>query len=161
MSSSVFLCHAQTDADNAAVNQVATSFNNSWNKHDFKDMSNYTMKDADFINPVGIWWKGRSDVQKSIQHAHDAILKNTPMTMLSTSIRFVTPSVALVTVIGKVGTFYPPAGVDNGQNKAGGNRVISTMVIVKQNGKWLFASLQATDINEDIVKTDPSSRTRQ
>jgi uncharacterized protein (TIGR02246 family) len=155
MSSFAFVCHAQTDADKAAINQVVTSFFNSWNNHDFKDISGYTTEDADFINPVGIWWKGRSDAQKSLQHLHDTMLKNTPLTALSTTTRFVTPSVALVTVISKIGTFYPPDGVDNGHNKSGDNRAVSTMVIVKQNGKWLLAASQATDINEDVVKMDP------
>ena len=83
------------------------------------------------------------------------MLKNTPLTALSATMRFVTPSVALVTVIGKIGTFYPPDGVDNGHNKFGDNRGVSTMVIVKQNDKWLIASSQATDINEDVVKMGP------
>jgi uncharacterized protein (TIGR02246 family) len=161
INSFVFVCHAQTDADKAAVNKVVTSFNNSWNNHNFKDMSSYSMEDVDIINPVGIWWKGRSNAQQSIQHLHDAVLKKTPMTTLSATTRFVTPSVALVTVIGKIGTFYPPDGVDNGHNKSGDNRVIGTMIIVKQNNKWLLASSQAIDINEDIVKTDPLSKTRQ
>jgi hypothetical protein len=89
------------------------------------------------------------------------MLKNTPLTELSTTTRFVTPSVALVTVISKIGTFYPPDGVDDGHNKSGDNRAVSTMVIIKQNGKWLLAASQATDTNEDVVKMDPSSKTRQ
>src|SRR5690349_13416383 len=97
MSSFAFVCHAQTEADKAAVNQTATSFYNSWNNHDFKDMSSYTTEDVDIINPAGIWWKGRSDAQKSLQGLHETIFKNTPLTTLNTMTRFVTPSVALVT----------------------------------------------------------------
>lgn len=161
ISSFGFVCHAQTDADKAAVNQVITSFYNSWKNHDFKDISSYTVEDADFINPVGLWWKGRSDVEKSLQHLHNTVLKNTPLTALSTTTRFITPTVALVTTISKIGAFYPPDGVDNGHNKSGDNTGVSTMVIVKQNNKWMLASLQVTNINEDAVKMDPSSGTRQ
>lgn len=155
------MSYAQTDADKAAVNQVVVAFNNSWNNHNYKDMSSYTTEDVEAINPAGVLWKGRNDVQQSLQHVHDVILKNTPMTTLSTTTRFISPSVALVTAIGKVGTFYPPDGVDNGHNKAGGNRVIGTMIIVKQNDKWLLASSHATDINEEIVKIDPLGKTKQ
>jgi uncharacterized protein (TIGR02246 family) len=161
ISSFAFVCHAQTDADKTAVNQVATSFYNSWNNHDFKDMSSYTTEDVEFINPVGVWWNGRGDAQKSLQHLHDTMLKNTPLTALSTTTHFITPSVAVVTIIAKVGTFYPPDGVDNGHNKSGDNRGVETMVIVKQNGKWLLALSQSTDINEDVVRMDPLSKTRQ
>ena len=161
ISSFAFVCHAQTDADKASVNHVVTSLFNSWNNHDFKDMSSYTTEDADFINPVGVWWKGRSDAQKSLQHLHDTMLKNTPDTVLSTTTRFVTPSVALVIFISKTGTFYFPDGVDNGHNKHGDNRAVSIMVIVKQNDKWLLAATQGTDINEYVIKMDPLNRTPQ
>lgn len=161
ISSFAFACHAQTEADKAAVSQVVMASNNSWNNHNYNDMSSYATEDVEVINPAGVLWKGRSDVQQSLQHVHDAILKNTPMTTISTTTRFVNPSVALVTAVGKVGTFYPPDGVDNGHNKAGDNRVVSTLTIVKQNGKWLLAALQATDVNEEIVKIDPLGKTKQ
>ena len=63
---------------------------------------------------------------------HATFFKNTPLTEKSRDTRFVTPSVALVTIINMIGTFYPPDGVDNGHNKSGNNRVLTTMLIVKQ-----------------------------
>lgn len=161
VSSSICVCYGQTGTDKAAVDKLVTSYFNSWNNHDFKDMISYTTEDFDLISPVGTWLKGRSDAQKSLQHLHDTMLKNTPLTELSTTTRFVTPSVAIVTVISKTGTFYFPDGVDNGQNKHGDNRAISTMVMVKKNDKWLLVQLIGTDINEYVIKTDPLSRTPQ
>jgi uncharacterized protein (TIGR02246 family) len=154
VSTFISTAYAQTAADKEAVNQVANAAANSWKNHDYKDMSSYTTEEVYFINPAGMLWKGRADVQKSFQQMHNTFFKNTALTEESRDIQFVTPTVAVVTAVSKVGTFYPPDGVDNGHNKSGGDRSLGTMMVVKQKGKWLLAGGQVTDINEELGKTD-------
>src|SRR4051812_44481150 len=134
--------YAQTAADKEAVNKVANASANSWKNHDYKDLSSYTTEDVYFINPAGMLWKGRDDVQKSFQQMHKTFFKNTAIIEETRDIQFVTPTVAAVTLVSKIGTFYPPDGVNNGHNKSGDNRSIGSMLVVKQKGKWLLAGAQ-------------------
>jgi uncharacterized protein (TIGR02246 family) len=147
--------YSQTDADREAVNQVATSFLNSFKNHDFSDMGNYTTQDVNVINPAGMWWKSRTDVQKAFLTFHQTFLKNVTMTEDSRTVRFIDPNVAIINLIVKMSAFYPPDGVDRGNNKRGDNRGVATMVVVKQNGKWLLTSAQNTTIDEQAAPINP------
>src|SRR5690349_16290355 len=72
------------------------AFLTSWNRHDFSDMKNYIAEDCDFVNAVGMHWKGREAVQYAHHTLHQSILKNTPMEKRSVTIRFLKPEVAIV-----------------------------------------------------------------
>ena len=139
---------AQSSKD-ADIVRVANAFFNSWNKHDFSDMASYTTDDVSVVINVGVLWKGRSVVQASHENAHKTVMKNTSFTPdpSTVSSRLVTPDVAVVNMVAKMDAFYPPDGVDHGNNKAGDNRVMITIVEVKKNGKWLVTAIQGTDIN--------------
>jgi hypothetical protein len=88
-------------------------------------------------------------VQNGHQNAHKAVMKNTSFIPDQQSIftRYITPDVAVVNMVAKMGAFYPPDGVDRGNNKAGDNRVMLTIVEVKKNGKWLLTAAQGTTID--------------
>lgn len=55
------------------------------------------------------------------------------MTVETMAIRFVTPDVALATVVHQVSPYEMPKGTVHQ-----GERQIKTYVVVKQNGKWLL-----------------------
>jgi uncharacterized protein (TIGR02246 family) len=152
---SVFNTYSQSASDKEAVNQVATSFLSSFKNHDFSNMKDYAVQELNVINPAGMWWKNRNDVQKAFLAFHQTFLKNASMTEESRSIRFIDPDVAIVNLIVRMSAFYPPDGVDRGTNKRGDNRAIATMVVVKQNGKWLLTSAQNTTIDEQAAVNNP------
>ena len=55
---------AQNDTSGQkAIEAQIDAFITSWNKHDFSDMKNYIAEDCDFVNVVGMHWKGREEVQ--------------------------------------------------------------------------------------------------
>src|ERR1700712_5638697 len=92
-------------ADEQMINSQYNAFLTSWNNHSFSDMEKYTTADCDWVNIVGMWWKGRKQVQFAHQTFHNGMFKNTPPTSVSTTIRFVTNDVAIVHAVAKVGTF--------------------------------------------------------
>lgn len=146
---------AQLSSDKEAVNQVATSFLNSFKNHDFSDMDTYALQDVNVINPAGMWWKSRADVQKAFRAFHQTFFKNASMTEERRSVRFISQDAAIIHLIVKMSAFYPPDGVDRGNNKRGDNRHVATMVVVKHNNKWLLASIQNTAIDEQQVLNEP------
>ena len=155
VSSVVYNTSNQTPDDREAVNNVATAFLNSFKKHNFSDTNTYTIQDVNVINPAGMWWKKRADVQKAFHTFHQTFFKNVTMTEESRSVRFIDPDVAIINLIVKMSAFYPPDGVDRGNNKRGDNRNVATMVVVKKDNKWLLASAQNTAIDEQAAPINP------
>jgi len=147
--------YAQSSKNNEELISVANAFFNSWNKHDFSDMPGYTTEDISFVISPGILWKGRSDVQNRHQTSHKVIMKNTsflpdPQSYFT---RYITPDVVVINLVAKMGAFYPPDGVDKGNNKAGDNSIMITMVEVRKNGKWLLTAGQGTVIDPRVEPT--------
>ena len=148
LSSLALLNYAQSSKDSEEVIRVANAFFNSWNKHDFSDVPNYTTEDVSFVIGPGVLWKGRNQVQKGHEDVHKSIMKNTSFIpdQQTISTRFITPDVAVTNLVAKMGAFYPPDGVDRGNNKQGDNKVMLTMVEIKKGGKWLLTAGQGTSI---------------
>ncbi len=51
--------------------------------------------------------------------------------------------------------FYPPDGINRGTNKIGDDKELATLVMIKQNGKWLITAGQNIVINEEAAKSNP------
>lgn len=145
------LAWAQPSQDREEVARVATAFFRSWNNHDFSDLASYTTPDINFVMGMGVHWKSREEVLKGQVRNHQAMMRNTSFNPEQGSLytRFITNDVAVVNLVGKIGTFYPPDGVDRGTNKKGDNRVRFTMVAVKQEGRWLLTAVQATQVDPE------------
>jgi uncharacterized protein (TIGR02246 family) len=127
------------------------TFINSWNKHDFSDLANYTTPDVDWVNVVGMWWKGQQQVQFAHDAFHKAMFRNVTLTRISTEIRFIAPDVAVVHWISRAGAYTTPSG----QQVPEGNS-IATIVFVQKNGRWLITACENVGINEHAAAGDPA-----
>jgi uncharacterized protein (TIGR02246 family) len=141
---------AQPPQDREEVNRVATAFFRSWNNHDFSDLASYTTPDVNFVMGMGRHWKSRAEVLKGQMGNHQTLMRTTSFTPeeASMSTRFITDDVAVVNLEARIGPFFPPDGVDRGNNKRGNEKVRFTLVAVRQNGKWLLTAMQATPVDE-------------
>ena len=139
-----------TSTDEKAVLAATEAILTSWNNHNYADIATYTTPDVDWVNIVGMWWKGRDAMQKAHQAYHARMFKNTSLTTVSTTVRFITPDVAIVHDITHVSAFTSPDGhqLGNGQN-------IATLVFVKQHGKWLLTAGETVPIDANAAKHDP------
>jgi uncharacterized protein (TIGR02246 family) len=141
---------AQNDAE--AIEKNVNLLVSDWNTHNFKNMDNYTTEDVEWVNIVGMWWKGRTEVKMAHQSIFDAIFKGVPFTKKSIKIRFLTPDVAVVNLIVHVGEFFPPDGINHGTNKMPEADDLLTLVYVKKNDKWLLSAGQNTVIDARASK---------
>lgn len=136
-----------TPGEEKQVRQVVQSFYADLNAHKFGRAAEYTTEDWNHINPFGGWTRGRKAVLRELKEAHATILKGVSMTIEDMSVRFATPDVAVVTVINRMGTYYPPDGVDRGTNKRENERQIRTFIVVKRSDRWLLMQDQNTIIS--------------
>lgn len=145
ISLSLFSCllFAQGKTDEQAIKNQLQAFLTSWNKHNFKDMKNYTTEDVDWVNVVGMWWKGRKEMQFATQAYHNTMFKNVPLEQKQATVRFITPDVAVAHVVWYYGEYTTPDG-----SKQGNTDDLATLVYVKKNGKWLLTAGENVPVNE-------------
>ncbi len=83
-------------ADEAAIKRIDQLWDDNWNRHDPKGMAAVLTEDADFVNVNGEWFKGRSAFQALMTRAHAMQFKDSSRTTLATTVKFLTPEIAVV-----------------------------------------------------------------
>lgn len=127
------------------------AFFTSWNKHDFSDMKNYVADTSDFVNIVGMHWKGREDIQYAHQTFHQQHFKDRPLRELSAKIRFLTNDVAIAHVLMHLDGFYiAPDG-----SKKGDMDGLATFVFIKKDGTWLVTAVENVVVDQVAKPFDP------
>ena len=136
--------------DETAINKQVDAMIYSWNYHNYDDLKNYATDNIDWVNVVGMWWKGRKESQYAHQIYHNTFLKESVLKKTSVSIRFVTKDVAIAHVLWHVSAFTAPDG-----KKLGPDDCIAPLVYVNQNGKWLMDAGQNVAIVKEVQQFDP------
>ena len=143
----------ETTKDNAAINAQVDAMIYSWNHHNYDDMKNYTTENTDWVNVVGMWWKGRKETQYAHQIYHNTIFKTAVCEKTSVAIRFLTKDVAIAHVIWHFSDTNPvplPDGRENAPTDG-----LALLVYVKQNGKWLMDAGENVVIDKRASPFDP------
>lgn len=102
--------------------------------------------DAEFVNVVGLWWKGRPEIKSAHEFTHQTIFKSSRLTIHEMETRFPAPEIGIVrcrwTLEGHVtpeGAPLPP-------------RVGLLVNVLRRAGdKWLIIDSQNTDIVEGVL----------
>ncbi len=102
--------------------------------------------DAEFVNVVGIWWKGRQAIQEAHEFTHASMFKNSQLTFSVTEIRFPGPNIAIArtkwNMEGHIAPDGSPLPPRNG---------ILVNVLSESNGIWEIIDSQNTDIIEGVA----------
>jgi len=94
-------------------------------------------ENCDYVNVAGVHWKG---VQEIVQRHADLFqngLKTAVRTLTGVEVRFPTPGVAIVHATWDVSGWSRPTGE--------AVKEITTMTMVKTDGKWLITAFQNTE----------------
>jgi uncharacterized protein (TIGR02246 family) len=125
----------------AAAKAVAVGLVVDWNNHDMKSFAELFAEDADFVNVIGLWWRGRPEIQKEHEALHATRMRNSNLIAAETAIRLLRPDVAVIHVrwqltgdTGIDGVTLPP------------RQGVLSFVTVRAGSKWLIASAQNTDV---------------
>ena len=156
------VCLAQTSEkssgsqnDEKIIDSQVNRMVSDWNTHQFKNMDQYATGDVDWVNIVGMWWKGRTDVKKAHQITFDHFFNRVPFTRKNLTIKFLTNDVAIVHMVCHVGSLFPPDGVDRVTNRTPETDDLLTLIYVKRNGTWLLSAGQNTTIDPKAAKSNP------
>jgi uncharacterized protein (TIGR02246 family) len=126
--------------DERAVRNVLAEYEISWNDHDMAAFGRLFTEDCDYVNIAGVHWKGAQEIVQREAELFQNSLKTAVRTLTGTEVRFSTPDVALVHTTWDVTGSSHPTGEAVPVLKE-----ITTMVMVKTNGKWLITALQNTE----------------
>lgn len=138
--------------DEASINKQIDAMIYSWNNHNYDDMKNYTTENTDWVNVVGMWWKGRKESQYAHQAYHNTIFQKSIMEKKSVAIRFVTSDVAIAHFMCHFSGGDVPLPDGKKQEPTDD---LATLVYVKQNGTWLMTAGENVHIDKEAQQFDP------
>ena len=127
--------------DTAEVKRVATSFVEAWNEHDMTALANLFATDADFVNVVGMWWRGRDAIRQAHEQTHKTIFRESHLVLDSARVRFLAPDIALAHMTWTLTGHLSPDGKPGAPRRG-----ILSFVAQRQGQGWLVQSAQNTDI---------------
>ena len=123
----------------------------AWNRHDMTAFVSFAAEDVEWVNIVGMWWKGKEQVYTALDAFHKKMFKDRQVhEPQSTQLRLIAPNCVAVNFIQTIDGFTSPSG----RVQAAGRSVL-TEVFVKRNGKWLLVQAQNTTIDEEALRFNP------
>lgn len=137
-------------ADEKAIRQVAKDYETRWNKHDMDAFAELFTDDADWVNVVGMVWRGKPEIMKAHRAFHETNFKDRSVYLDEMTVRFIRPDVAVAIAKWKVDGFTAPDGrqFDKGLN-------VSMLMFTKQNNRWLIASGENVTVDPIAAAHDP------
>lgn len=84
------MSHARAD-----VTQIVHAFAEAWNRHDMDAFANLFAEDAEFVNVVGLWWKGRTEIKGAHEFTHRTMFRNSQLSIHEIAVRFPVPDIAI------------------------------------------------------------------
>lgn len=121
----------------AQVRARSQEFAAAWNRHDAKALAAYWAPDGDVINPFGRVAKGRTEVEKLFTDEHSTFMKDTTLTITSSTVRLLKPDVAFADWDVDISGMHSPDGTAMPTLK---NHV--NVVLVKKSGQWWFVAVR-------------------
>jgi uncharacterized protein (TIGR02246 family) len=129
----------RTPDGSAAIRSLARRQAEAWNRHDAKAYADLFSVDCDVVNIVGEWWNGREELERKLTTVFSTMFKNSELTFTDVQFRLLTPQLAIAHMRWTMTGAIPPRG--SPQPKQG----IQTLVVRKQDGKWLIDVFQNTN----------------
>ncbi|MBX6421547.1 MAG: SgcJ/EcaC family oxidoreductase [Nevskia sp.] len=130
----------------AEVTQVVHAFAECWNRHDMNAFAELFAPDAEFVNVVGLWWKGRDEIKKAHEFTHATMFKNSRLTITDVFVRFPVASIAIARSRWVLEGHVSPEGAPLPPRTG-----ILLSVLARSSGVWSIIDAQNTDIIEGAL----------
>ncbi|HEX3915047.1 MAG TPA: SgcJ/EcaC family oxidoreductase [Steroidobacteraceae bacterium] len=128
---------AAADAE-SSIREVQVIQADAWNKHDAAAYAALFTDDGDCINVVGWRWKGRAQIASKLTAAFATAFRASELTITSTEVRFLTPTIAIAHVRWTMSGYKMPPGMPEPREG------VEIQVLEKKAGHWLIQSFQNT-----------------
>jgi uncharacterized protein (TIGR02246 family) len=126
--------------DESIVRNVLAEYTVSWNRHDTAAVGRLFAETSDYVDMAGVHWKGVQEIVQRHAELFQNRLKTAVRTLTGAEVSFSTPDVALVHATWDVTGWSRPTGEAVPVLKE-----ITTMTVVKTDGKWLITAFQDTE----------------
>ncbi len=124
--------------DEAKIREVYDALISAWAKNSAEDYAAVFTHDAEYIVASGVVEHGRAEIIAGHQQIFDTWAKGSTLRGEITSIKWLTPDVALVLAGGSV--------LEAGSTDSDEVTVYSLVALRDVAGKWLFAAYQNTPV---------------
>ena len=139
--------------DAAAIRALLDKRRDAWNRHDMDAFVADLMPDIEWINVVGMRWKGRDTVLRAHAALHRGMMAHSRMLPPElVEMREIAPNVVIVTQINRLDGVAPRP--DGKPYPNDGNLI--TMVFVKSRGGWQIAHVRNGHIDKQAAAHDPA-----
>lgn len=133
-------------SDLAEATRVVNAFAETWNRHDMNAFADLFAEDAEFVNVVGLWWKGRPEIKGAHQFTHQTMFRNSRLSIHEVVVRFPAPGIAISRCRWTLEGHVSPEG---GSLPARNGILLN--VLQKTGGTWRIIDSQNTDIIEGAL----------
>ncbi len=134
------LSAADRGTDEAAIRDlVGTRQQQAWNQHDAHAYAALFAEDADVVNVVAWWWKGRGEIESNLTRMFGGIFRESTLTFDKVDVRFLTPEIAIAHAHWTMTGAHMPPGLPEPREG------LQTLTVQKRNGQWLIAAFQNTN----------------
>jgi uncharacterized protein (TIGR02246 family) len=129
---------AATSDDESNIRHVQVSQADAWNRHDAAAYAALFTEDGDCVNVLGWWWKGRAQIESKLSAAFAFVFHESQLTITETSVRFLSPTIAIAHVSWTMTGSKTPPGMP--EPRLG----IQSQLLQKKSGHWLIQAFQNT-----------------
>jgi uncharacterized protein (TIGR02246 family) len=150
MPGSVALNTPVTAANAHVIRDIVKAYEAGWNAHDMDALAALFADDVEWINIVGMWWRGRGDVRDAHIGIHATVFKDVGMRVEDCVVRFVGNDLAISVVTLTMGGFTPP---DGKYRPPGQDRL--TLMMHRREGSWRIVHGHNTPIDVAAQRFDP------
>jgi uncharacterized protein (TIGR02246 family) len=124
--------------DEGAIRELQVRQESAWNAHDAHAYAQLFTVDADTVNVLGWWWKSRAELEQKLHVGFSSVFAQSQLHVEETTIRFLTPQVAIAHVRWSMTGADSPDGSGKNIPKTG----IQTQTLFKAAGAWHIAAFQ-------------------
>ncbi|MEO5924767.1 MAG: SgcJ/EcaC family oxidoreductase [Bryobacteraceae bacterium] len=126
------------------IGALIDSLETSWNRHDMRAYAALFAEDADFVNVVGMHWRGRAEILATHVRLHETIFRDSAIRPLDYSVRLVGPDVAHCIVSWEMTGAH---GLENWQVPQVRTGKMSLVLTPAENSPsgWMIAALHNTE----------------
>ena len=136
--------------DEQSIRELVSTFETGWNTHDTNAIGSIFRDDAEFINVVGMHWRGKSAIVKAHTVYHEIMFRDCKLHTDQVQIRFPAAGSAIAVWTATQDAFTTPSG-----SVAPKTQTRLTLLLTKANDQWLVVHGHNTRVDAEAAKFDP------
>lgn len=134
------LANPTSDQDVTAIRHLQVEQAAAWNAHDAAAYAALFTSDADVVNVLGWWWKGRDEIREKLKAAFTVVFEQSSLKIEDVQVRMLSADIAVAHVRWTLQGALPPPGA-----AAAPQQGIQLQVLKRGKDGWRISSFQNTN----------------